>query len=387
MAQTGQTFGTHASAPGRPAVQAFQSFANVAAFPTTGAAGIGYIDQSTDPDSLYYWDGSAYQPIGGGGGSPFLFFGSKTLFPAIGEAGFIYVDEFVSPSAQYYWDTASGTYLPLSGGMEVYNGTATFPATGVSGVTYVDMTTAPANPYYWNGTAYVPVGYTNDIVTTSLIPQVYKAGAFTSAQADAPINVADIFLLSDGTRMESGRIKYNGHGFTPGSYYFLSQTTAGAITATEPTSGWLQRVMFVEDADTIHLQVEPAVNLSNTSPTVSRYVGGTAGDPTVTIGNFEIRYQSSSSNLQIRTISGTETINFYSEAWFSSGSNASTSGKNIAVTTTFANFTDPGVLFDAENRTVRFTPIATADQRFYQLIYNGWDNGATDKILLRLEAL
>lgn len=230
-------------------------------------------------------------------------------------------------------------------------------------------------------------GESSEITTRSLDLQVHKGGFYTGAQANNGGNVADIWLLSDGTRLESGRVKYPAHGLTVGSYYFTSQTTAGEITDIEPTSGWHQRVLFVEDADTLHLQVEPAQDLSSTAPTISRYVGGTSGDPTVSIGNFEVRYQSATNNLQIRTLTGTASINFYSEAWFSSGSNASTSGKNFAVTTTFVNFTDPGVLFDAEQRTIRFTAVAVSDPQAYLLTYNGWDNGATDKIILRLEPL
>lgn len=101
----------------------------------------------------------------------------------------------------------------------------------------------------------------SEITTTSLTPQVFKSGSHTAAQANAVGNVADILLLSDGSRIESGKVTWTGHGLTVGSYYFASQTTPGAYTSVAPTSGLSQRLFYVEDADTIHVDVEPAVSL------------------------------------------------------------------------------------------------------------------------------
>jgi hypothetical protein len=69
-------------------------------------------------------------------------------------------------------------------------------------------------------------------------------------------------------------------------YYFLSQDTAGAITPTQPASGLAQRILFVEDADTIHIDIEPAGQavvdsqvFSATSRLVTSFWGDTAHWP------------------------------------------------------------------------------------------------------------
>jgi hypothetical protein len=103
-----------------------------------------------------------------------------------------------------------------------------------------------------------PAAPSPSLTTTSLTPVVYTGTTYATAQADADVNCADLVLLSDGSRIESGRVTWTGHGLTVGVYYFLSQATAGAITPTQPASGLAQRILFVEDSNTVHIDIEPA---------------------------------------------------------------------------------------------------------------------------------
>ena len=95
-------------------------------------------------------------------------------------------------------------------------------------------------------------------ITTSLTPVVYTAGSYVLAQADATANTCDMVQLSDGTRLDSGVVYWPSHSLTIGSYYYLDQAVAGAMTDTIPSSGIIQRLLFVEDAARIHINVEAA---------------------------------------------------------------------------------------------------------------------------------
>jgi len=61
---------------------------------------------------------------------------------------------------------------------------------------------------------------------------------------------ADTFYISS-----SGRFTITGHGLTPGSYYFVSDATAGLLTATEPTTSgnYSNPIAYIEDANTIQV--------------------------------------------------------------------------------------------------------------------------------------
>jgi hypothetical protein len=122
--------------------------------------------------------------------------------------------------------------------------------------------------YIFNGTTWTlrptPVA---SLTTTSISPKVYQSGSFVNAQANLEANVADLLQLSDGSRIHTGEVTWTGHGLTVGAWYYLSQTTPGAYTTTRPTSGLVQQLFFVEDANTIHVDIEEAWNASGTSST------------------------------------------------------------------------------------------------------------------------
>jgi hypothetical protein len=122
--------------------------------------------------------------------------------------------------------------------------------------------------YIFNGTTWTlrptPVA---SLTTTSISPKVYQSGSFVNAQANLEANVADLLQLSDGSRIHTGEVTWTGHGLTVGAWYYLDQTTPGAYTTTRPTSGLVQQLFFVEDANTIHVDIEEAWNASGTSST------------------------------------------------------------------------------------------------------------------------
>ena len=103
------------------------------------------------------------------------------------------------------------------------------------------------------------MSYHGEKISSSLTPQVFSGSAFVAAQANAPASVADVVLLSTGERIKQGHVVWRAHGLTVGSHYFLSQTAAGGYTATAPTVGLSQRLFFVLDANTILVDVQPAV--------------------------------------------------------------------------------------------------------------------------------
>ena len=119
--------------------------------------------------------------------------------------------------------------------------------------------------------SYLGGGDAEAAVTTSLVPQVGQVGGHVSAQADTEANLADILLLSDGTRMESGQVTWTGHGLAVRNYYWLDQSAPGGYTNVKPTTGLIQRLFYVEDADTIHIDVEHGVTDCTASPAAASH--------------------------------------------------------------------------------------------------------------------
>lgn len=96
------------------------------------------------------------------------------------------------------------------------------------------------------------------LATSSIEPVVYQGTGFTAAQANDEVNVAEALLLSDGTHIATGRIKYESHPYEIGNYYYLSQTAVGEVTKVQPTAGLVQPLFLVEDADHLLVKVDRA---------------------------------------------------------------------------------------------------------------------------------
>ena len=178
-------------------------------------------------------------------------------------------------SEQWIWDKQSATWVqrPTTAPELVQFGT-TAP-TSTTGYTAGDEYFVTSNgtstgtitaQYIFNGTTWTlrPTP-TAQLTTTSIVPKVYQSGAYVNAQANIEANVADLIQLSDGSRIHDGEVTWTGHGLTVGAWYYLDQSAPGGYTTTRPTSGLVQQLFFVEDANTIHVDIEEAWTVGGTS--------------------------------------------------------------------------------------------------------------------------
>lgn len=245
---------------------------------------------------------------------------------------------------------------------QVFANQAAFPAVGEEGVLYLDNSKVPNPAFRWDGTAYVQVGGGGTLSTTSLNPQVYQGASFVSAQANAVANVADLIVLGDGVRVDSGMVKWPGHGLTVGAYYYLDQSAPGSYTATVPVVGLSQRLFFVEDADTIHIDVEPAEDLGTTTDIreISAFVDI---DVPVTLDNLRIAPRLlGGQGFRLATVSGTMLVNVSANRNYVNDSVSASNrvGTNLTTTLThpfsWGGQTDGdtvnGIVFDRTNNKV-----------------------------------
>ena len=100
-----------------------------------------------------------------------------------------------------------------------------------------------------------------DAITTALTPKTWAGATINDAVASAEATTCNAMELSDGTYMATGRVSWAAHGLTVGSYYYLDQATAGAVTALQPTTGLVQRLFFVPDTDSVLVNVQEAYTI------------------------------------------------------------------------------------------------------------------------------
>lgn len=84
------------------------------------------------------------------------------------------------------------------------------------------------------------------------------------------------------TLAQTGRFSIPGHGLLSNNYYFVSDTTAGKFTDTEPNI-YSNPLLFIEDTDYIHvLQFRPSISgeglIDNISSTDAEIDGGSFSD-------------------------------------------------------------------------------------------------------------
>lgn len=102
-----------------------------------------------------------------------------------------------------------------------------------------------------------------------MTPKYYNAGDFANAEND--VAGADLIQLSDNTYLRSGKVTWTGHGLTVGSWYYIDNT-AGGYTSTQPNSDLIQKFFFVEDSNTIHVDIHQGYGFPyTTSLTTSCY--------------------------------------------------------------------------------------------------------------------
>jgi len=102
-------------------------------------------------------------------------------------------------------------------------------------------------------------------VSLDLLDAVYYDGSdWQKAQADAASTLGTHIVTEVNgdyyTLTQAGRIFSTGHGLTPGEYYFVSDSVAGGLTSTEPST-YSNPLVFVEDENIIHvLPFRPSIN-------------------------------------------------------------------------------------------------------------------------------
>lgn len=111
----------------------------------------------------------------------------------------------------------------------------------------------------------------------------YSSGSWAKAQANSIAGCSSTWLVSEVidtntfVAHKTGKVTITSHGLTVGSTYYLSATTAGALTATRPIGsnsaplGYYLPVVYVRDANTLEI-VNPGAPLFN--PVYARYKPG-----------------------------------------------------------------------------------------------------------------
>lgn len=102
---------------------------------------------------------------------------------------------------------------------------------------------------------------TSAFATTAVTAKSWNGATISDAQADLEATLCDALELSTGAILNTGAVTWTGHGLTVGAWYFLSQSVAGGVTDALPAAGWVQRLFFVSDADTVLVHVQEGYQL------------------------------------------------------------------------------------------------------------------------------
>jgi microcystin-dependent protein len=94
---------------------------------------------------------------------------------------------------------------------------------------------------------------------TALTPIYHDGVIWKKAQANAA-NTLAMYLVTEAstnsfTATKFGLSEIPSHGLTVGEFYYVSSTTAGALTSVEPIFGYSNPVLYVQDANNIHCVV------------------------------------------------------------------------------------------------------------------------------------
>lgn len=189
-----------------------------------------------------------------------------------------------------------------------------------------------------------------------------------------PVASADYIITGNVTSQAPGAWVNNSSTF----WTVVSKTTTGFTITFREVVATTQAVNF-----DFMVQQQQAVGLG--APAFSStYVGITTGtNAIVRLDNFLVRYNNTTNNLEIATVTGSETIFSYDETVFGAGSFINIVDATKVVTTAFSTWGDPGLTVNGEHRTYLFTPQTTGDSRAYVLELAWW-NSPTAKIMMAL---
>jgi hypothetical protein len=193
---------------------------------------------------------------------------------------------------------------------------------------------------------------------------VASATGLDNSGANARLQVNFTTALPDNDYMILGHFR----SFAPGNwindndvYWSVVQKNNGNfIISSSEIAGSGQDLLF--DFVVLRLNVPVA------APVQSRHVGVSGGNPSITFGNFVVRYNSASTNLEIATVLGNENISYYSMVAF--GDAQFDDAVAVTIGTAFVTLGDPGVIGGQEMRRI-FLGITTAgDTREYVIDFH-----------------
>ena len=173
--------------------------------------------------------------------------------------------------------------------------------------------------------------------TTSITPLWGNGSAYEWAILSLSVTKeADVLLLSDGSKIRHGLVRWVGHGLTQQAYYYTSQTVAGGYVTPAPTSGNIQQLFYVVDANTIAVDISPYFD----TPAIDSFTTGVVNANTpVAFGNLRVQAVSAGQGFQMSTVSGTYAARL--SGWSTYGLNAdaqfATSRDASSITTTMAH--------------------------------------------------
>lgn len=116
--------------------------------------------------------------------------------------------------------------------------------------------------------------------SAEIVPQYLSSGVWTSAIASGETTLATMMKIgSTGSLLlQTGKVRFDSaHPYTVGSPVYLSQSTAGGLTSTRPTTGIVQQVGIAEDNRTLAISVEPFETSYVTAPLT---IGAVTTSPT-----------------------------------------------------------------------------------------------------------
>lgn len=172
----------------------------------------------------------------------------------------------------------------------------------------------------------------------------------------APVPSANYIVNGELSSVAAGN--WNADNDT--AFIIVSKSTTGFVMATREISSAVQNLNF----DFVVTPIQPpATAVSQTS---AKYVGSAAGvGASVVLGNFIIRNNATTTNIEIATVTGTESIAIYSMVlWANAQFDTATP---MTLTTAFQILGDPGTIPGQEMRRVTFGPAAVGDPRMFEL--------------------